>query len=118
MTDTVTFLLTTPGLLQLVTWCELLLSQHADRLGNANVAIHQALVWCLVCPYSRVRLAAQTSVRKLASSLGGSQLAAELLKTLSATISNSRIQVSKLCTSREGETALGYDVEILYSTSF
>lgn len=79
------------GLLQLVTWCELLLSQHAGRLGNDSPAVHQALVWCLVCPHSKVRILAQATTKKLVSSLGGVVLAADLLKTLSTLTVNFKI---------------------------
>ncbi|KAG7170707.1 eIF-2-alpha kinase activator GCN1-like 1 [Homarus americanus] len=80
------------GLLQLVMWCELLLSQHTGRLGNESHAIHQAIVWCLVCSHSKVRISAQVSTKKLVSSLGGAKLAADLLKTLSAMTVNFKIQ--------------------------
>ncbi|XP_071537961.1 stalled ribosome sensor GCN1 [Panulirus ornatus] len=80
------------GLLQLVAWCELLLSQHSGRLGSESQAVHLALVWCLVCPHSKVRIAAQNSTKKLVSSLGGAHLAVDLLKTLSSMTVTFKIQ--------------------------
>ncbi|KAK7073636.1 eIF-2-alpha kinase activator GCN1 [Halocaridina rubra] len=82
------------GLLQLVTWCELLLSQHAGRLENEAPSVQQALVWCLVCPHSKVRIAAQASTKKLVSSLGGGKLAAELLTTLATMMQNFKVQMA------------------------
>lgn len=80
------------GLLQLVTWCEILLSHHIGKLGNEAMAVEQALVWCLVCPHSQVRLAAQNSSKKLVASLGGGQLAADLLSSLTVMMQNAKVQ--------------------------
>ncbi|XP_037791429.1 eIF-2-alpha kinase activator GCN1-like [Penaeus monodon] len=80
------------GLLQLVTWCEILLSHHIGKLGNEAMAVEQALVWCLVCPHSQVRLAAQNSSKKLVASLGGAQLAADLLNNLTVMMQNAKVQ--------------------------
>lgn len=82
-----------PGLLQLVTFSELLLSQHSGRLGKDMALVHQALVWCLVCPHSRVRLVAQSSTKKLVSALGGAQLATDLLSALTTMTMSNKIQV-------------------------
>lgn len=82
------------GLLQLVTFSELLLSQHGGRLGKDVAQVHQALVWCLVCPHSKVRLTAQSSTKKLVSALGGAQLATDLLNTLTTMTMNNKILVS------------------------
>lgn len=82
------------GLLQLVTCCELLLSQHSARLGKGMSLVHQALVWCLVCSHSKVRIAAQASTKKLVSGLGGAQLATDLLNSLTTLTANNKIQVS------------------------
>lgn len=83
------------GLLQLVTCCELLLSQHSGRLGKGMSLVHQALVWCLVCSHSKVRIAAQASTKKLVSGLGGAQLATDLLNSLTAMTANNKIQLKK-----------------------
>ncbi|XP_068244259.1 stalled ribosome sensor GCN1 [Palaemon carinicauda] len=80
------------GLLQLVTWSELLLSQHVGQLGNEASSVQQALVWCLVCPHSKVRLAAQASTKKLVSSLGGAKLASEMLTTLANMMQVCKVQ--------------------------
>lgn len=77
-----------------MTFSELLLSQHGGRLGKDMVLVHQALVWCLVCPHSRVRLAAQSSTKKLVSALGGAQLATDLLNALTTMTMNNKIQVN------------------------
>ncbi|KAG0719257.1 eIF-2-alpha kinase activator GCN1 [Chionoecetes opilio] len=94
------------GLLQLVMCCELLVSQHNERLGKDISLVHQALVWCLVCPHSRVRLAAQTSTKKLVSGLGGTHLATDLLNTLTTMTMNNKIQ-SQLKKSEEQDTGGG-----------
>lgn len=78
----------------MVTWCEILLSHHIGKLGNEAMAVEQALVWCLVCPHSQVRLAAQNSSKKLVASLGGGQLAADLLSSLTVMMQNAKVQVS------------------------
>ncbi|KAK3887663.1 hypothetical protein Pcinc_008247 [Petrolisthes cinctipes] len=80
------------GLVQLVMWSELLLSQHSGRLEKEGATVRQALVWCLVCPHSRVRLAAQASTKKLVASLGGARLATDLLNTLATMTLNAKIQ--------------------------
>lgn len=82
------------GLVQLVMWSELLLSQHSRRLEKEGTVVRQALVWCLVCPHSRVRLAAQASAKKLVASLGGKQIAIDLLNTLATMTQDAKIQVS------------------------
>lgn len=84
------------GLLQLVTFSELLLSQHAGRLSKDVAVVHQALVWCLVCPHSKVRLTAQSSTKKLVSALGGAQLATDLLTALTTMTTNNKIVVCTL----------------------
>ena len=82
------------GLLQLVTCSELMLSQYSGQLGKNMPLVHQALVWCLVCPHSKVRLAAQASTKKLVLGLGGTQLATDLLNSLTTMTETYKIQVS------------------------
>lgn len=82
------------GLVQLVMWSELLLSQHSSRLEKEGAVVRQALVWCLVCPHSRVRLTAQASTKKLVTSLGGARLAIDLLNTLATMTQDAKLQVS------------------------
>lgn len=79
------------GLVQLVALSEILLSQHLEKIGKELVDVQHGLVWCLVCPHSKVRTAAQASVKKLVAALGGSQLAQDLLKTLTNMMENSKI---------------------------
>nr|CAD7433309.1 unnamed protein product [Timema monikensis] len=71
--------------------CERLLLDHIDKLNGRTQPLHKAIVYCLTAPSSSLRLRCQPVVRKLVSTLGGTQLARSLLKELTRFLETARV---------------------------
>ncbi|KAJ1530782.1 hypothetical protein ONE63_005633 [Megalurothrips usitatus] len=75
-----------------MTLCDNLLVNHLERLKGRTDPFYHAIIFCLTCGSSTVRLHCQAVVKKMISSLGGTDIARALLKKLTLCLDTFKIQ--------------------------
>nr|CAD7442358.1 unnamed protein product [Timema bartmani] len=93
--------------------CERLLLDHIDKLNGRTQPLHKAIVYCLTAPSSSLRLRCQPVVRKLVSTLGGTQLARSLLKELTRFLETARVH--SIDPDKEGDSGGEMSAKVLVS---
>lgn len=74
---------------------EQLLVNHADKLDGCSQPFHHAIIFCLTCGSANARIHGSTVVKRMISTLGGTEIARALLKEFTQCLETLKIQYSK-----------------------
>lgn len=73
---------------------EQLLVNHVDKLQGRSHPFHHAIIYCLTCGSANVKIHSRNVVKKMVSTLGGTEIARALLKEFTHWLDTLKIQVS------------------------
>ncbi|XP_039292554.1 eIF-2-alpha kinase activator GCN1 [Nilaparvata lugens] len=76
--------------------CEKLMLEHGDKLTGSPAPLHRAIVFCLASPSSSLRRKCRPAVRRIVSSLIGTNCACALLTEFNAFLNNPKIQETSM----------------------